>query len=160
MQEELTTVISEIIKQTSSVQMVEQRQVQPQMNKKLQEDRAAEKQKQIEDDIQTLKTIRDRDMNDKLLKGLLGKLNLLSYNYKKTVINTWENGNVIGKKIRTFNEDLECLDKEDEGMCEIENVFNSSDTESTISSSDSDEEFDSNGFLQLKTPKNSKNIDL
>jgi len=49
MQEELTTVISEIIKQTSSVQMVEQRQVQPQMNKKLQEDRAAEKQKQIEE---------------------------------------------------------------------------------------------------------------
>ena len=48
MQEELTTVISEIIKQTSSVQIVEQRQVQPQMNKKLQEDRAAEKQKQIE----------------------------------------------------------------------------------------------------------------
>ena len=119
-----------------------------------------EKQKQIEDDILTLKTIRDRDMNDKLLKGLLGKLNLLSYNYKKTVINTWENGNVVGKKIRTFNEDLECLDKEDEGMCEIENVFNSSDTESTISSSDSDEEFDSNGFLQLKTTKNAKNIDL
>jgi len=49
MQEELTTVISEIIKQTSSVQMVEQRQVQPQMNKKLQEDRAVEKQKQIEE---------------------------------------------------------------------------------------------------------------
>jgi hypothetical protein len=49
MQEELTTVISEIIKQTSSVQMVEQRQIQPQMNKKLQEDRAAEKHKQIEE---------------------------------------------------------------------------------------------------------------
>ena len=49
MQEELTTVISEIIKQTSSVQMVEQRQVQPQINKKLQEDRVAEKHKQIED---------------------------------------------------------------------------------------------------------------
>jgi hypothetical protein len=49
MQEELTTVISEIIKQTSSVQMVEQRQVQPQMNKKLQEDRVVEKQKQIEE---------------------------------------------------------------------------------------------------------------
>jgi len=49
MQEELTTVISEIIKQTSSVQVVEQRQVQPQMNKKLQEDRVAEKHKQIEE---------------------------------------------------------------------------------------------------------------
>jgi hypothetical protein len=49
MQEELTTVISEIIKQTSSVQMVEQRQVQPQINRQLQEDRAVEKQKQIEE---------------------------------------------------------------------------------------------------------------
>ena len=49
MQEELTTVISEIIKQTSSVQVVEQRQVQPQINKKLQEDRVVEKQKQIEE---------------------------------------------------------------------------------------------------------------
>jgi len=49
MQEELTTVITEIIKQTSSVQMVEQRQVQPQMNRQLQEDRAVEKQKQIEE---------------------------------------------------------------------------------------------------------------
>ena len=49
MQEELTTVISEIIKQTSSVQIVEQKQVQPQMNRKLQEERAADKQKQIEE---------------------------------------------------------------------------------------------------------------
>ena len=50
MQEELSTVISEIIKQTSSTQIVEQRQqAQPVMNKQLQEQRAAEKQKQIEE---------------------------------------------------------------------------------------------------------------
>jgi hypothetical protein len=49
MQEELTTVISEIIKQTSPAQMVEQKQAQPQINKKLQEDRVVEKQKQIEE---------------------------------------------------------------------------------------------------------------
>ena len=50
MQEELSTVITEIIKQTSSVQIVEQRQqVQPVMNKQLQEERAAEKQKLIEE---------------------------------------------------------------------------------------------------------------
>lgn len=49
MQEELRTVITEIIKQTSSVQMVEQKQVQPQINKQLQQDRVAEKQKSIEE---------------------------------------------------------------------------------------------------------------
>jgi len=50
MQEELSTVISEIIKQTSSTQIVEQRQqAQPVINKQLQEQRAAEKQKQIEE---------------------------------------------------------------------------------------------------------------
>lgn len=49
MQEELTTVITEIIKQTSSVQMVEQKQIQPQANKQLQEERAVEKQRLIEE---------------------------------------------------------------------------------------------------------------
>jgi hypothetical protein len=51
MQEELSTVISEIIKQTSSAQIVEQRvqKVQPVMNKQLQEERSAEKQRLIEE---------------------------------------------------------------------------------------------------------------
>jgi hypothetical protein len=50
MQEQLSTVITEIIKQTSSVQIIEQKQqVQPVINKQLQEQRVAEKQKQIEE---------------------------------------------------------------------------------------------------------------
>ena len=44
------------------------------------------KQMQIEDDINTLKIIKSKDMNDKLLKEMLKKLNLLSYNYKKIVL--------------------------------------------------------------------------
>jgi len=67
MQEELTTVISEIIKQTSSVQMVEQKQVQPQMNKQLQQDRAAEKQKLIEERRKRL---------EEVTKGAYGGVNL------------------------------------------------------------------------------------
>ena len=67
MQEELTSVISEIIKQTSSAQIVEQRQVQPQMNRKLQEDRTAEKQKQIDERRKRL---------EEVTKGAYGGINL------------------------------------------------------------------------------------
>lgn len=68
MQEELTTVISEIIKQTSSVQIVEQRQqAQPVMNKQLQEERAAEKQKLIEERRKRL---------EEVTKGAYGGVNL------------------------------------------------------------------------------------
>jgi DNA-directed RNA polymerase subunit RPC12/RpoP len=78
-----------------------------------------EKQKQIEDDIDTLKSIKSKDMNDKLLQEMLKKLNLLSYNYKKIVLDTWKNGNVI-KKAKTFEEDL---DSEDEDIKEINELF-------------------------------------
>jgi hypothetical protein len=67
MQEELTTVITEIIKQTSSVQVVEQRQVHPQINKKLQEERTAEKQKLIEERRKRL---------EEVTKGAYGGINL------------------------------------------------------------------------------------
>jgi hypothetical protein len=67
MQEELTTVITEIIKQTSSVQVVEQRQVHPQINKKLQEERIAEKQKLIEERRKRL---------EEVTKGAYGGINL------------------------------------------------------------------------------------
>lgn len=65
MQQELSTVISEIIKQTSSVQIVEQKQ--PTINKQLQEDRAAEKQKQIEERRKRL---------EEVTKGAYGGVNI------------------------------------------------------------------------------------
>lgn len=65
-QEELTTVISEIIKQTSSTQIVEQKQ-QPVINRKLQEERTAEKQKLIEERRKRL---------EEVTKGAYGGINL------------------------------------------------------------------------------------
>lgn len=72
MQEELSTVISEIIKQTSSAQIVEQREqrvqkVQPVMNKQLQEEKAAEKQRLIEERRKRL---------EEVTKGAYGGINL------------------------------------------------------------------------------------
>ena len=66
MQEELTTVISEIIKQTSSAQIVEQKQ-QPVINRQLQEERTAEKQKLIEERRKRL---------EEVTKGAYGGINL------------------------------------------------------------------------------------
>ena len=47
---------------------------------------------------------------------MLKKLNLLSYNYQQIVLNTWNNGNITGKKQepKTFEEDLETTDSDDE----------------------------------------------
>ena len=68
MQEELTKVISEIIKQTSSVQIVEQKQqAQPVINRQLQEERTAEKQKLIEERRKRL---------EEVTKGAYGGINL------------------------------------------------------------------------------------
>lgn len=87
------------------------------------------KQKQIEEDIETLKTIRDKDMNDTLLREMLKKLNLLSYNYKEIILNTWNNPDVTVKE-KTFEEDL---DEEDMDIKEIESLFIiSNDTENEI----------------------------
>ena len=80
-----------------------------------------DKQQQIEADINTLKYIKDKDMNDSLLKEMLKKLNLLSYNYRQIILNTWENYKTSGKKIKTFEEELE--DNENYDIKEIENLF-------------------------------------
>lgn len=79
-----------------------------------------EKQQQIEEDILTLKTIRDKDMNTTILREMLKKLNLLSYNYKETVLKTWDRNDIIGMKEKTFEEDLM---ESDEDIKDIENIF-------------------------------------
>jgi hypothetical protein len=78
------------------------------------------KRKKIEEDINTLKMIRDRDMNDMLLREMLKKLNLLSYNYKETVMKTWNSPDTIGNKEKTFEEDL---DDDDSDIKDIEDIF-------------------------------------
>jgi len=88
-----------------------------------------EKQHQIEEDINILKTIRDKDMNDILLREMLKKLNcgfaVLSYNYKEIVLATWNTckctqNNIVGMKSKTFEDDLM---ESDDDIKEIENLF-------------------------------------
>jgi len=109
-----------------------------------------DKQKQIESDIQTLKTIKNRTFNDKILKEMLKKLNLLSYNYQQIVLNTWNNGNITGKKQepKTFEEDLETTDSDDD-LKEIDEIFISNDE-----GSESETDFPKLEFTKKKKPKN------
>ena len=78
------------------------------------------KQKQIEEDISTLKVIRDKNMSDTLLREMLKKLNLLSYNYKEIVLQTWSQPDTTAVKEKTFEEDLE---EDDTDIKEIESLF-------------------------------------
>jgi hypothetical protein len=112
-----------------------------------------DKQIKIEEDIMTLKDIRDRDMNDVLLREMLKKLNLLSYNYKETVMKTWNNTNIVGHKEKTFEEDL---DDDDSDIKDIEDIF----IKAEYNDSDSDSETDK-PILKLKTKKlNQDSIEL
>lgn len=47
------------------------------------------KQKQIEENITNLKTFKNYDFNNKILKEMINKMNLVSYNKKKIVQKTW-----------------------------------------------------------------------
>lgn len=47
------------------------------------------KQKQIENNIINLKTFKNYDFNNKLLKEMINKMNLVSYNKRKLVQKTW-----------------------------------------------------------------------
>ena len=53
----------------------------------------SEKRKQIEDNIENLKKIRNYDFNNKIVKEIMKKLNLLSYNKRNIIRNTWFNNN-------------------------------------------------------------------
>ena len=106
-----------------------------------------EKQNQIEEDISTLKEIRDRDMNDILLKEMLKKLNLLSYNYRQTILNTWNNCDIVGCTTKTFEEDLE--ESESDDIREIDDIFIKAEYNDNMSS-DSDSE---KPVLELKKNK-------
>jgi hypothetical protein len=47
------------------------------------------KQKQIEENIKNLKTFKNYDFNNKILKEMINKMNLVSYNKRKIVQKTW-----------------------------------------------------------------------
>jgi hypothetical protein len=111
-----------------------------------------EKQNQIEEDISTLKEIRDRDMNDILLKEMLKKLNLLSYNYRQTILNTWNNCDIVGCTTKTFEEDLE--ESESDDIREIDDIFIKAEyNDNEMSDSESDKP-----VLQLKKKNDNINV--
>ena len=111
-----------------------------------------EKQNQIEEDISTLKEIRDCDMNDILLKEMLKKLNLLSYNYRQTILNTWNNCDIVGCTTKTFEEDLE--ESESDDIREIDDIFIKAEyNDNEMSDSESEKP-----VLQLKKKKDNINV--
>lgn len=52
-----------------------------------------EKQLKVENTIQSLKEIKNRDLSNNVLKEIKNKLIEISYNHRDTVLNTWENSN-------------------------------------------------------------------
>lgn len=65
------------------------------------------KQKEVEETLTSLKEIKNMDMNERLFREILRKLDLLSYNKRKLVKNTWNNFNIKNNVPKTFEEDLE-----------------------------------------------------
>ena len=59
---------------------------------------AKEKQTRINDTIQRLKEIKERDFSDTILREIKNQLIQLSYNCRNTVLHTWDNNKIEGKK--------------------------------------------------------------
>lgn len=99
------------------------------------------KQEQIENNIKSLKDIRNRDFSDKILKEIKNQLVELSYNCKNTVLHTWKNYTPSDHMYKSFGHDS------------INNnvIENDSDSElSELNSSDSDEESDETNIKSIK----------
>jgi hypothetical protein len=110
---------------------------------------AKDKQVKIEDTINRLKEIKDRDFSDKILREIKNQLIQLSYNCRNTVLNTWVNHKTEGKVVEEEKEQ-EFTDKQLE---EFENMFIEGDD---INTSDSDSDSDSPPKLKLDKLLNKK----
>ena len=72
-----------------------------------------EKQLKVENTIQSLKEIKDRDFSNKVLKEIKNKLIEISYNRRTTVLNTWNNpNNIIKPNIKNTDDEDEKIIKE------------------------------------------------
>ena len=65
-----------------------------------------EKQKKIEETLIRLNELKKMDMNKKIFKEMLKQMNIISYNDREIVENTWGNSNLKGIIPKTFEEDL------------------------------------------------------
>jgi N-acetylmuramoyl-L-alanine amidase CwlA len=52
------------------------------------------KRKQIEDNILNLKTIKNYHFNNKIVKEIMNKMNLISYNKRNIIYKTWYKSNL------------------------------------------------------------------
>ena len=108
------------------------------------------KKSQIEDNIKNLKRIRDSDYNDKILQ----EINLLTYNKRVLVQNTWDNIDDL-----TEPDDFNFL-KDLENPTDNNITFNHSDSSDTSESEDDKPQLISCKQPSLITNKKPKNIEL
>jgi hypothetical protein len=102
-----------------------------------------DKQTKIEDTINRLKDIKDRDFSDTILREIKNQLIQLSYNCRNTVLKTWDN-----HKLEPNENDIE----EEYGSLFIENSDSISDSESDLSESPIE--------IIKKTKKTTKDIEI
>ena len=100
------------------------------------------KQLKVENTIQSLKEIKDRDLSNKVLKEIKNKLIEISYNRRETVLNTWDNPNNNIKPNLKLNDDEllkqleDCDTSDNDSNCFL--PINNSDYSSSDSESDND----------------------
>ena len=100
------------------------------------------KQLKVENTIQSLKEIKDRDLSNKVLKEIKNKLIEISYNRRETVLNTRDNPNNNIKPNLKLNDDEllkqleDCDTSDNDSNCFL--PINNSDYSSSDSESDND----------------------
>lgn len=102
-----------------------------------------EKQLKVENTIQSLKEIKDRDLSNKVLKEIKNKLIEISYNRRDTVLNTWDNpnNNIQPSKIMDDDELLKQLEDCDTSENDSNCFLPINNSEDSLSESDSDTDF-------------------
>jgi hypothetical protein len=99
---------------------------------------SSEKKKQIEENITNLKSLKNYDFNNKIVKEIMNKMNLLSYNKRAIVQKTWYNDSSDSED--DFQKDLEKNETREEMRMKHEKRMLKYNIESTSILSDSDDE--------------------
>ena len=127
-----------------------------------------EQQQLIKERIEMLKEISNLDFSNRRLKGLLDELNLLSYNSRKVVLDTWEKKEENNTKsievLKNFvEEDLSGNDTEDykKIFLPLKNVIETYGSDfSDYSSSSEDEEDDESTYVRPELTRAKKVIKM
>lgn len=108
------------------------------------------KQKQIEENITHLKSFKNYDFNNKILKEMINKMNLITYNKRSLVQKTWHEDSDSDDD---FQKDLEKESKEEfykkiEMKEKLQLKYNSNNYKETIKTLPSESDESSNIFLE------------